>query len=150
MPPLYTDLESLASGYRSFMYICRFDAERVRGGEESLFLSSREPLSLEGGSLHALDEVDGETPVVVSYDFVSEAYPSLRFRRSGWPQVMLMEPDEVMHGNFVRERPPLQEVPCKGGGGYWPHVLNIGGGGEDQGRRAPAGCALPPHIPGPG
>ncbi|GGM73035.1 hypothetical protein GCM10007108_08860 [Thermogymnomonas acidicola] len=110
--PLYTDLESLASGYRSFMYICRFDAERVRG-EESLFLSSREPLSLEGGSLHALDEVDGETPVVVSYDFVSEAYPSLRFRRSGWPQVMLMEPDEVMHGNFVRERPPSRRYPAR-------------------------------------
>ncbi|WMT52936.1 chorismate-binding protein [Ferroplasma acidiphilum] len=95
---------------KNFAYFCKFDDER-RTGTETLFVSGKEPINVYNGAInHMNNEFAGiiksgkNIPVIVSYDFIDDIYPDIKLKRSSWPQVSYIIPEEEFSGTYIREK----------------------------------------------
>lgn len=95
---------------KNFAYFCKFDDER-RTGTETLFVSSKEPVNVYNGAINHMNNEFAEIiksgkniPVIVSYDFIDDIYPDIKLKRSSWPQVSYIIPEEEFSGTYIREK----------------------------------------------
>lgn len=95
---------------KNFAYFCKFDDER-RTGTETLFVSGKEPVNVYNGAINHMNNEFTEIiksgkniPVIVSYDFIDDIYPDIRLKRSSWPQVSYIIPEEEFSDTYIREK----------------------------------------------
>ncbi len=93
---------------KNFAYFCRFGDERI-SGMERLFISEHAPVNVYEDAVGHMNNQfmklvsEKETiPIFVSYDFVDDIYPDIILKRSGWPQVSYIIPDEEYSQPFTR------------------------------------------------
>lgn len=106
---LYRKLYDYASRYANFAYTCKFDRQSRENGSEKLFLSSAEPHLAYSGIEEFIREAEkasikheGELPLYIGYEAVSELYGLSDIKRSKWPAGAYIDPDDVLHGSVRR------------------------------------------------
>ncbi len=94
---------------KNFAYMCRFDDER-RKGVEKLFISSHEPVNIYKNAVDYMNtefknvlSQNPEIPVLITYDFIDDIYPDIKIKRSTWPEISYIIPEESYVSEFVRD-----------------------------------------------
>ncbi|WP_393971736.1 chorismate-binding protein [Oxyplasma meridianum] len=107
--PLCDLIPSLLEGHDNFAYFCKFDDVNKTEGKETLFSSNGKPEMMNSQeeinrffqTLKGLD--DGiDIPVAITFDFVSENFPGVKFLRSEWPLIMSFIPEKIEKGTYKR------------------------------------------------
>ena len=95
---------------KNFAYFCKFDDERATG-RERLFISSQDPVKIYNNAIDHMNNqflsiIQGglNVPIIVSYDFIDDIYPDIKLKRSMWPKISYIIPDNELTGTYRREK----------------------------------------------
>ncbi|WP_337859789.1 anthranilate synthase component I family protein [Ferroplasma sp.] len=95
---------------KNFAYFCKFDDTRVNGIEK-LYVSDQEPVNVYSNAIdHMNNEFnrkleDGITiPLIVPYDFIDDIYLDIKIKRSSWPELSYIIPNEEFNGKYTRKK----------------------------------------------
>ncbi len=95
---------------KNFAYFCKFDDER-KIGSERIFISGGDPVNVYNGAINHMNnefakliESGKNIPIIVTYDFIDDIYPDIKLKRSTWPQISYVVPEEEFNGTYIREK----------------------------------------------
>ncbi len=100
---LIQQLRKAYSEGKNFAYFVSFDDRTGMSGHETLYVGGY--VSEYDGSSHFIcsSDIGSEgIPAIISFDHVASIFPDIKFRRSAWPEIMILHPDSVLHGSYNR------------------------------------------------
>jgi anthranilate synthase component 1 len=94
---------------KNFAYFCKFDDSRNTGNEK-LYVSSHEPVNVYSNAIEYMNikfrkvlDTNKTIPLIIPYDFIDDIYPDINVKRSEWPEVSYIIPDEEFSGIYTRK-----------------------------------------------